>query len=208
MLEHEPSIILCYSKSNIIDEQSKHIGAYEDDLNFRSPRPHERLHDFFKINGSRYGGQIFGVVRVSALKMTLMHGNYRQADGVLLAELVLMGEFYQVPEYLYYKRIHPKKSTAANHTDEAFAVWFDPKNQGKIVLPTWRRYFEYYRAINNVQISWYERGRCYPEVLQRLLSSRSEKERKQMKKELRKALKNLSTESYKIIRRNQIRGNF
>ncbi len=171
VLERQPYIVLCYPKANTIDEQGKITGTYTENLNIRSSKPHERLHQLLETYGWYHATQAFGLMRTSALKMTLLIGNYPHADRVLLAELALLGEFYEVPEYLFYRRVHPQISQRANPTDASFAVWFDPKNKGKIILPRWRRYFEYCRAVGRTRLSWYEQVRCYLEIMRRLLLS-------------------------------------
>ena len=62
--------------------------------------------------------QCFGVVRRDALLRTSRHGNYWGADKVLLAELALLGRFYQVREQLFAQRIHNESSFAAKNVHE------------------------------------------------------------------------------------------
>ncbi|MCA1993437.1 MAG: hypothetical protein LDL41_15560, partial [Coleofasciculus sp. S288] len=87
------------------------------------------------------------------------------------------GEFCEVPEYLFFRRIHEGnsihkgKDQKAKVTDEQLAAWFDPKNRGKLMLPKWRRYYEYFVAVNHAQLSWNERINCYLQMLRRLFIS-------------------------------------
>ena len=62
--------------------------------------------------------QCFGVVRRDALLRTSRHGNYWGADKVLLAELALLGRFYQVREQLFAQRIHNESSFGAKDVHE------------------------------------------------------------------------------------------
>jgi glycosyltransferase involved in cell wall biosynthesis len=171
VLERQPYVVLCYPKANTIDEQGKITGTYSENLNIRSSKPHERLHQLLETYGWYHATQAYGLMRSSVLKKTLLLGNYPHADRVMLAELALLGEFYEVPEYLFNRRVHPKVAQIANNTYESLAIWFDSKNKGKIILPRWRCYFEYCRAVQRAQLSWYEQIRCYLEIMRRLLLS-------------------------------------
>ena len=56
--------------------------------------------------------QIFGVMRMSALRQLPPQGSYVNADGVLLARMSLLGRFYEVPEHLFISRRHSGQSMA------------------------------------------------------------------------------------------------
>jgi hypothetical protein len=46
----------------------------------------------------------FGLIRRSALERTRLHGSYPSSDHVLLAELALLGKFWEIPEALFFRR--------------------------------------------------------------------------------------------------------
>lgn len=176
VLDSQPSVVLCYPKANEIDPEGQHIRAYTAQLNVRSLKPHERLYKYLEINGLYLGIQAYGLVRSSALKQTLLLGNYPHADRNLLAELAIRGEFYEVPEYLFFRRIHEgnsvhKGKSRIKVTEESLANWFDPKNKGKLLFPLWRRYYEYCAAVWRAQLSWDERISCYVQIIRRLFLS-------------------------------------
>jgi hypothetical protein len=50
--------------------------------------------------------QIYGVMRMSALRLICPIGSYVNADGVLLAQMSLLGRFYEVPDHLFISRRH------------------------------------------------------------------------------------------------------
>jgi len=162
VLDREPDTVLCYPGTNLIDAQGEIQGVYADGLNLHSPKPHKRFRQFFDTQGLCHA--VFGVIRASALKRTSVIGNYAMSDRVLLGELALHGKFYELPEHLFYRRIHPQISTHANVTDNEIAAWFDPRKRDKILLPRWRRFCEYLRAVERAPLSWSERVRCYMQV--------------------------------------------
>ena len=169
VLDREPSVVVCSPKGLIIDAEGNPIGHYPYSLIFRSPHPQERFRQFFKVKGFH---PIFGVIRSSALSRTGLIGNFEMADRVLLGELVLWGDFAEVPEYLYLRRKHAHVSTKANPTDRQLASWYDPGNRNKIILPRWRRLAEYLRAIKRSPLRWHEKALCYLYIAQFLLVPR------------------------------------
>lgn len=162
ILDCEPEVVLCYPQTTIIDEDGKFVEHYYDGFNLRSPKPHERFRDFFRAPG--LCNPVFGLIRARALKRTPLIGNYAASDRVLLGELALHGQFYEVPEYLFLRRGHPQRSVEANVTDNQLAAWFDPSRRHKILLPRWRRFREYLKAVQRAPLSWRERGYCYMQI--------------------------------------------
>lgn len=162
ILESNPSVVLCYANTTFIDEQGKFLENYSEDLHLDAAKPHERYRQYHRRFLYKYKcNPQFGVLRSSALAMTRLMGKYEGSDIILFAELALLGEFYEIPEYLFFRRQHPQMSRQANPTDEELAVWYDPANKGKLQLPIWRLLFEHLLAIGRTQLSWSEKIFCY-----------------------------------------------
>jgi len=162
ILDREPDVVLCYPKTSIIDQNGEFVKNYFDGFNLRSPKPHERFQDFFHAPG--LCNPIFGLIRASALKRTPLIGSYTASDRVLLGELALLGQFYEVPEYLFFRRNHTQTSVRANPDLVERIAWFDPTKRGQIQLPRWRWFFEYLLAIKRVRLGWYEKLLCYVQM--------------------------------------------
>jgi hypothetical protein len=82
----------------------------------------------------------------------------------LIGELVLHGEFYEIPEYLFFKRDHPNTSVRAHRTFKERIAWYDPAKKGQLHLTRWKWFFEYLAAIRRVRMSWDEKARCYMQM--------------------------------------------
>jgi glycosyltransferase involved in cell wall biosynthesis len=165
VLDRYPAVVLCYPKTTIIDEHGQQVENDSDGLNLRSPKPHERYAHFH--NRFRFGAKcnaILGLIRTSTLGMTPLIGSYVSSDRILLGELALRGEFYEIPEHLFFRRDHPQTSVRANPRSKERVTWFDPSRRGKLQLPGWRWFFEYLSSIRRVQISWYEKTHCYAQL--------------------------------------------
>ncbi len=166
ILDQKPSVVLCYTAEVCIDEDNNHLRQRSNLIDFHLPHPHERFkqyHDSWKKRGFIHANHCFGLIRANALKKTDLIDNYLWSELVLGGELLLLGEFYEVPEYLFFFRYHSQTSRATRERlgFHELAVWFDPSNQGKIILPHWKLFIQYIRAINRVPMKWSEQISCY-----------------------------------------------
>ncbi len=109
-------------------------------------------------------------MRSSVLKFPLW-GTYSHADGVFLAKLSLSGPFHIIPEYLFFNRVHAQQSMRkylrkdGQQDFSQYAAWWDPNNQGRIMLPRWKIFREYCKAVNESSIGLYDRLWCYFDIL-------------------------------------------
>jgi hypothetical protein len=111
-------------------------------------------------------GHIFlGLMRLESLKRTRLHDSIYSADIVLLAELVLHGEFCELPEPLFYRRVHGE-SGFNKHTPQGAGLYYgDPTIQRRrLVFPHWQLAFELARSLRCSQLTVYDKLRCLPQV--------------------------------------------
>lgn len=172
VLEREPAVVLCYARTQFIDEEGQVIEKHEDRFDLRSSSPHERFAGVFEAPG--WCNPIFGVVRTDVLRQTALIGGYYSSDRVLLAELALRGRFYEVPEYLFSRRIHDDMSMRSNPSRVQLAAWFDPNRRKSLALlfPRWRWFSEYLKAIRRAPLSRYQRVRSFLHVVRHVVLSR------------------------------------
>jgi hypothetical protein len=177
-LDQDLSIVLCHTRVRVIDEQGNLLtrGLSKNDqryvaltnqnvqLKTHSARAHERFRDLACFPHSCY--QLFGVIRTSILKQTPLLLPYRGSDRVLLARLGLLGKFREVPEELFFLRRHAEQSMAvAAVSTHLVSLWLDPNLNGKLIFPRCRRFYEYFRAIQEVSLPWHEKLACYGQLL-------------------------------------------
>lgn len=160
VLDRAPaSVVLAYAKTVIIDAAGRPVSSYEDGLDLRQARPHERLGAL--IRNVVMSNAIFGVIRTDALRRTRGHGSYISADYVLLAELALAGQFWEVPEPLFFRREHPGTSRAANLTPAELADWFNPGSGDEHTTEFFRLFTEYLRAVRDADLTSLDRIAVY-----------------------------------------------
>ncbi|MFQ3634122.1 glycosyltransferase family 2 protein, partial [Roseiflexus sp.] len=160
VLDEHPQVVLCHSKTVFIDGRDCVIGYDPDSLHFRQPSVFARYSAYLRV-ARNWINAIFGVLRADILRQTVLIGSYSSSDMILLADLILRGEFYEVPEYLFLRRDHEAASVQSNLDYQMRQVWFNPQNRGKIELTHWRWTFELVRVISRVPLSWYDRLLCY-----------------------------------------------
>lgn len=161
ILDTNPDVVLVYTRTQIIDERGMVIRSHQDKLRCDSEEVHTRFHDLL-VNYMCY--EIFGLMRLKQLLNTGLVGSYGHADGVLLARMGLFGRFYEIPEPLYFNRIHESKSSLAYTSYREYTVWIDPRNAGKVLLPRWRMGYEFARSIGLAKLSFIDRMKCYAQI--------------------------------------------
>jgi hypothetical protein len=138
----------------------------QGDLSIRAENPADRLYGFIKhqIISEDIFWAVFGLIRSEALRRTGLLGKYVAADQVLLMKLLLLGQFYELPEPLYFRRIHPLASTIKlpqSRTYRERVQWYDANCTARIVLPNWRLIIETLAAIRKGQMVRRAKARCY-----------------------------------------------
>ncbi len=155
ILDQNQEVVLCYSQIITIDEKGNQTGKISRN-NADSTKPYER---FATIAISRdFCEETYGLMRSDVLRKTRLQQNYTASDRTLLCELSLYGQFYEVPETLFFKRFHAKNVYKDWRTRMA---WFDNNYKGKIVLPFWMQLFDYFMTIHRAAPTRYDRLRCY-----------------------------------------------
>jgi len=100
-------------------------------------------------------------------------GDYPGADIPLLSELSLRGLFYEIPESLFFRRIHAA-ATSAHPDDQAQLQAYNPDKAGRAVFREWRMLYEHWRAAARVSLSTRERVAVWSFLLKNALWNRAE----------------------------------
>jgi hypothetical protein len=107
--------------------------------------------------------QVFGLIRLQALKKTELILSYTDSDRTLLAELALYGRYFEIQERLFLHRQHAGSSCKANPITTGWGArvaWFDPNLKGKILFSRWRQIRELLKAVFRAPIGIGEKGKC------------------------------------------------
>ncbi len=170
MLDRDSQMVLAFSRTRVVNADGATLYTYDEQLRTNSPLASVRFHDLICIGHPCF--QVFGVMRADVLRRTPLIGAYVPSDRILLARLGLLGTFYEAPEHLFISRRHPAQSVRAAKL-RARAAWFDPANEGKIVMPHFRTLYEYIKAIRETPLPPDETRRCYGALLHWVASDRN-----------------------------------
>jgi glycosyltransferase involved in cell wall biosynthesis len=170
ILDRHPDVVLAYPKTFNIDEHGNISGEYEDNFAFLDPKPHHRYRDLMIAVRNYLCNAEYGLMRRDALRKTAMEADYHSADRVLLSELVLHGKFYEIPERLYFHRLHPNISLQEGMSLAQLAAWFNPNLAGKRTYPRLRRFVEFFKSVNRAPLSFFQRLYCYVHIVRFYLS--------------------------------------
>ncbi len=164
VLESNPCVALCHTKTRCIDADGILLNIYKYTVKFDFNKPHQRFGEFIL---KRYIDDswlfIFGLMRTNLLKKTSLQGKYVGSDMNFLAEISLLGQLYTIPKVLFLRRSHSQalsnmvSSKKMDHDEET--VWWLGQN---MINLTWSRIcIEYFRSVNRIPLSIFEKIRCY-----------------------------------------------
>jgi glycosyltransferase involved in cell wall biosynthesis len=164
VLDNDPSIVLCHSEVQKIDESGKVIGSHDSGLpHTGSAHARERFRNLISLE--HWCFDVFGLVRREVLATTPLIGAYVGSDRNLVAELALHGRFHRIPEPLFQSRDHPDRSIRLIRSDAERARWFDPEQAQRHRYWYHRRMLEYARSIHRSPLGGADRLGCYAELL-------------------------------------------
>jgi glycosyltransferase involved in cell wall biosynthesis len=137
VLETNHDVVLCYPKTSLIDENGETIAPYDDHLDLRSTNPCDRYRLALQIGRNN---AIYGLIRADVLRTMSPMGSYPGADVDFLIGLCLYGRFFEIPEGLFFRRMHADAYSSIK-TLQGMQTFFDPKTRGRIHLSHWKRLF-------------------------------------------------------------------
>ncbi len=161
ILDAEPSVVFCHSRTRLIDASGAATGLQEPHAFSESVRADLRLRDAICDARSVVVG--FGMMRSSVFRQTPLFQPYPSSDAFLQAELALRGRLYEIPEVLFNRRLHDRTGHAIPMYERL--VWSDPSRKTSLYFPTWRRLGEYSAAVARAPLGFAERWRCAGVIL-------------------------------------------
>ena len=165
-LDKHPDVVLAHCWTAKIDETGTVTKALEYPLRTAAPRAPDRFRSLLFDMGGDYD---YGVMRTEVLRRTAMNGSYHHADRTIVAELCLHGRFYQVPDWLYFRREHAAQAEQANPTMRSRSANMDPRRANRLRHPAVRLYAEYVwgylSAIRRSPLPAGQKRECYRHLL-------------------------------------------
>lgn len=164
-IEQAPgSPALAFPRTHWIRADGSSIGNYTDNMPWTpGGRPNERLRDLLADPKYSYllkCSPIFGLIRLDALRRTRRIQSFMSSDRVTLVELALLGDWIEVPDYLFRRRLHEQTSLAKSKDEAEVLQWFDPKSKSSYHMLRVTLFRGYLRAVCTMPVSLIERLKC------------------------------------------------
>jgi glycosyltransferase involved in cell wall biosynthesis len=165
-LDSRPEIVLAHAWTAFIDEAGQTTKPIDYGLTTDVPDVVARFRSVLYTDG---GDDIYGVIRMSVLRDTKPFGSYHWADRTFVAELALRGRFHNVPDFLYFRRDHPTRTSRVGRNNiRRRCARLDPARQSRWRHPLVRLLGEYLlgyvSAIWRAPIPPMDRLRCIREL--------------------------------------------
>ncbi len=166
-LDSRPEIALAHAWTAFIDDAGKITEPIDYALTTDVPDPVQRFRSVLYTDG---GDDIYGVIRMSVLRRVAPFGSYHWADRTFVAELALHGPFDNTPDFLYFRRDHPMRTSRVGRDNmRVRCARLDPARGSRWRHPDVRLVGEYLlgyvSAIRRAPISPKDRWRCAKELV-------------------------------------------
>jgi glycosyltransferase involved in cell wall biosynthesis len=156
VLDAQPDVVLAFPRTRLVDPQAQVIEDYHDDMTISDARPSARYRAC--IERMRLNNAMNGLIRIDCLRRTTLVKKYFSSDCNMMAEVALYGKFVEVPEYLYYRRMDPRTSTALKSGEEVVAH-YDPKRRKPMLFQQWKMNFARFGVVWRAALPLDERVR-------------------------------------------------
>lgn len=164
VLDQFLDLVVCYTKTKIIDENGNFSGNFDLVADITSPKPHIRLYN--ALSTDLLCIQLLGVIRSNAFRRTKEFAGYYGCDRNALAELTLLGGIYEVPDYFFYHRLYPDALGAAKSSGRSLRelqLW-DPGIDWGTRFPVIKRFLNYFASIHRLVPGLKDRILCYSQL--------------------------------------------
>jgi glycosyltransferase involved in cell wall biosynthesis len=154
VLDQDSTVVLAYPKTQFVDSAGMPLDIHDPGWDLQSTDAHERLR--YVIFAEHWANAVVGLIRSCALRKTRLLPGYHGGDYRVLGELSLLGRFYEIPEYLFQRRLHPNalsqhRAVGVNRDANWLAQYW--KGDGaSLSLPFWSLSFDRFRTIVGSQL--------------------------------------------------------
>jgi glycosyltransferase involved in cell wall biosynthesis len=151
IMEDDPEIILCYPKTWVVDADGENEKPYEDNLHLVQDDPSERFRALFPRIGLAH--QHLGLIRTSLARKTHLLRTHVASDINFLGEMALYGKIYELPERLFYRRMHPKSGSWKRKDASHQARFYHASKAGPERFKHWRSHYANFASVLSSPLS-------------------------------------------------------
>jgi len=171
VLDRDPSVLLAYPRTRLIDGEGRIIQDYDENLHLMEEQPSVRFREV--LRRLRLCNVQYGLTRRKVLAQTGLMRSYPGGDIPLILELALFGKFYEVPEHLFYRRMH-EGAASAMKTEKEVMNLYDPKKKESLFLYHWAHLGSNLKSIARAPIPFSEKLKICGHLVKEFRWSRKE----------------------------------
>ncbi len=181
-LDRDPSVVLVYPSTVIVDENNQPTETYTFHPATDSADVCRRFAELVLVNHRQHRAvEIFGLIRSAALRSTPLQGSFARGDSVQLVQLALLGRFVELPDKLFMSRTHTSQSMQTLPSESKVKPslvrrilgtgplpppeWWDGSRKGKINFPEWNLIRHYWRSLWRAPLTFSDRMGCLGVIL-------------------------------------------
>lgn len=105
VLESDQNAVLACGKAAFVDGDGRILGPYEAVQQLEHESPVDRFRAVMRQDPHCHA--VYGLIRREVLQRTRVLAPFVGSDNTLLTELALYGRFVEIPELLFFRRLHP-----------------------------------------------------------------------------------------------------
>jgi glycosyltransferase involved in cell wall biosynthesis len=167
VLDEDPTVVSAHGKTRFIDSDGNSLALSDPGWHLMSDRAEDRLRHV--ITSGHWVNLFYGLSRAADLAHTRLFAPYASGDYRLLGELCLRGKFCEIPESLFFRRIHSEASTQSTDPSRQSEFFKNGPRQ----LPFWNLLFDHARTILSSDLSAHHKLSCLRGLARRTVSSRN-----------------------------------
>lgn len=159
----DPLAVLACGKVAFVGADGELLGPYAEEQGLEHAAPIDRFRAVMQQDP--WCNAVYGLMRREVLRRTRLLGAFSGSDCTLLAELSLYGRFVEIPQVLFFRRIHPGAYSWVT-SDEQVRAFYAPNAQRKtgLLLRAWRHRFENVRAVLRAPLRLSDRARLLARI--------------------------------------------
>jgi glycosyltransferase involved in cell wall biosynthesis len=168
VLDADPAVVATYARTRFIDADGNPLELEDPGWHLMAESPQDRIR--YVVSSGHWVNVFFGLTRSKSLAMTRLFPLYAGGDCALLGELSLIGRIYEIPDYLFFRRIHA--SASSQNRDLGWQSQFFKGRRGRVELPLWHVCLDHCRTITSSALSLHDKTACLGRVFGRMYSSK------------------------------------
>jgi glycosyltransferase involved in cell wall biosynthesis len=156
-LENDPSVVLCYPLTTLVDADGNETEKYDYRLHVMDAEPAARFRRV--LTEIRLVNQLTGIIRTEAVRRALPILQHTVGDRIYVAELSLYGKILQLNEYQYFRRFHEGASSFHRNSEAHQVTYVLAAGASKLRHEAWKYHGALLRRVARSPLRPVEKGK-------------------------------------------------